>query len=84
MSDNERMIALTNNTDRLLLRGAEVAEILGCSRALVYRLMARAELPVVRISPNGTAVRIPRAALLEWIRVNTQAPTVTEVTEKLS
>ncbi len=55
----------------LLLKGGEVAELIGCSRALAYRLMQKGHLPVVRI-PGGKAVRVPRAALVEWIRSNTR------------
>jgi excisionase family DNA binding protein len=62
-------------TERLLLRAPEVAELIGCSRALAYRLMQRGTLPVVRV-PGGKAVRVPREALLEWIRANTQAGTL--------
>ena len=56
--------------DRLLLRGLEVAQMMGCSRALAYRLMQRGVLPVVRI-PGGKTVRVPREALEAWIRKNT-------------
>jgi excisionase family DNA binding protein len=58
-----------------LLRGREVAKLIGCSRALAYRLMQRGVIPTVRI-PGGRSVRVPREALVEWIRANTQvAPT---------
>ena len=55
----------------LLLKGGQVAELIGCSRALAYRLMQRNILPVVRV-PGGKTVRVPRDALLEWIRANTR------------
>ena len=55
----------------LLLRGQEVAELIGCSRALAYRLMQRGVIPTVRI-PGGKTVRVPRRALVEWITANTQ------------
>jgi excisionase family DNA binding protein len=61
-------------TDQLL-RGAEVAEVIGCSRAMAYRLMQRGTIPVVRI-PGGKTVRVPRGALQEWIRDNTRAGAV--------
>jgi len=57
----------------LLLRGREVAEELGISRALAYRWMSSNILPVVRV-PNSTSVRVPRAALLNWIESKTQLP----------
>lgn len=56
----------------LLLRGTEVAEALGCSRALAYRWMAAGVLPTVRV-PGSRSIRVPREALLEWIKTNTQA-----------
>lgn len=55
----------------LLLRGGEVAELLGCSRAMAYRLMRRETIPVVRM-PGGKIVRVPRQALIEWIASNTR------------
>ena len=56
----------------LLLKGGQVAELIGCSRALAYRLMQRNVLPVVRV-PGGKTVRVPREALLEWIKANTRS-----------
>lgn len=58
------------HTEPLLLRGREVAALIGCSRALAYRLMQRGVIPTVRI-PGGKSVRVPREALIEWIRANT-------------
>ena len=56
----------------LLLRGREVAELLGCSRALAYRLMQQRTIPTVRL-PGGRSIRVPRAALLEWIDKRTES-----------
>jgi excisionase family DNA binding protein len=56
----------------LLLRGIEVAQELGISRALAYRWMKNGTLPVVRV-PGSKAVRVPRGALLAWIETNTQS-----------
>jgi excisionase family DNA binding protein len=55
----------------LLLRGGEVARLVGCSRAMAYRLMQRGTIPVVRI-PGGKTIRVPQDSLLEWIKVNTR------------
>jgi excisionase family DNA binding protein len=55
----------------LLLRGREVAEELGISRALAYRWMKEGVLPVVKV-PNSRAVRVPSEALHEWINDHTQ------------
>jgi excisionase family DNA binding protein len=57
----------------LLLKGAEVAELLGCSRALAYRWMAAGILPTVKV-PGSRSIRVPRAALLKWVEQNTQEP----------
>ena len=53
----------------LLLKAEEVAKMLGLGRTKVYEMMAAGELSVVRI---GTAVRVPRQRLLDWIEENTQ------------
>ncbi|OPZ80345.1 MAG: Helix-turn-helix domain protein [bacterium ADurb.Bin429] len=55
----------------LLLRGGEVAELLGISRALAYRWMSTGVLPVIR---RGRSIRVPRAALLRWIDEHTEHP----------
>jgi excisionase family DNA binding protein len=54
----------------VLLRAVEVARLLGLSRSQTYVLMATGQLPVVRI---GRAVRVPKAALAEWIRNKTES-----------
>jgi excisionase family DNA binding protein len=61
-------------TQSILLRGQEVADLLGVSRAKAYRLMANREIPVVML---GKSVRSPREALLASIRERTQHPLVT-------
>lgn len=54
--------------ERELLRANEVARLLNVGRSTVYELIARRELPVIRI---GRLVRVPRLALEEWIVANT-------------
>jgi excisionase family DNA binding protein len=49
----------------LLLRATEVAHLLGLGRSKVYEMMQTGELPTVKI---GTAVRVPRAALEQWVQ----------------
>jgi len=49
----------------LLLRAHEAGRLLGLGRSTVFELIARGELPAVRI---GRAVRVPRAALERWVR----------------
>ena len=58
-------------TESILLRGEEVAELLGVSRAKAYRLMQHRTIPVVRF---GKAVRCPRESLLNFIREQTEQP----------
>lgn len=53
----------------ILLRGEEVAALLGVSRAKAYRLMARREIPTVTF---GKSVRCPRRALLALIENRTE------------
>jgi excisionase family DNA binding protein len=53
----------------LLLRAAEVAKLLGLGRSKVFAMLAVGELPVIRI---GRSVRVPRAALEDWIAERTQ------------
>ena len=50
--------------DRLLLRPMEAAQVMGIGRSKVYELLARGEIPSVRI--DGF-MRIPLDKLKEWI-----------------
>lgn len=50
--------------ERLLLRPAEVTEILGMGRSRIYEMLATGELPSLRI---GRCIRIPSDALKQWI-----------------
>lgn len=65
------MLDRARDFEPLLLRGGEVAELIGCSRALAYRLMQRGTIPTLRV-PGGKSVRVPREALLRWIKLNTK------------
>jgi len=60
----------TQLEERILLRGREVAELLGISRALAFRWMQRGVLPIVRM-PGSRTVRVPREALLKFIEERT-------------
>lgn len=53
----------------LLLKAGEVAKLLGWGRSKVFAMLAIGELPVIRI---GRSVRVPRAALEDWIAEHTQ------------
>jgi excisionase family DNA binding protein len=50
--------------DRLALTVTEAASILGISRALAYELVARGELPSIRL---GRRLVVPKVALLEML-----------------
>jgi excisionase family DNA binding protein len=50
--------------DKILLRPAEAAELLGVSRSKVYQLLAVGTLPRVRV---GLSLRIPTKALQRWV-----------------
>lgn len=53
------------NDDQLLLTVPETAKLLRISRNLAYELVARGELPAVRL---GRVIRIPRDALETWVK----------------
>jgi excisionase family DNA binding protein len=50
--------------DRLALTVTEAAGLLGISRALAYELVARHELPSIRL---GRRLVVPKVALLEML-----------------
>lgn len=50
--------------EKLLLKPAEVAELIGVSRSRAYELIGAGVLPVVKL---GASVRVPTTALREWI-----------------
>lgn len=52
-----------------LLTAKEVQQVLGLGLSKVYDMMARGELPTLRI---GRLVRVPRSGLMEWIATSTQ------------
>ena len=56
---------------KVLLDSRDVARLLGLGRTKVFEMMARSELPVIRI---GRCVRVPREALMEWISDETRLP----------
>jgi excisionase family DNA binding protein len=60
-----------NVGEPILLRGEEVAELLGVSRAKAYRLMQHQEIPAIRF---GKTVRCPRESLLSFIQGRTLQP----------
>jgi len=55
--------------ERLVLTVAEAGELLGISRAFAYELVARGELPVIRL---GRRRLVPKRALLALIDVDVE------------
>jgi len=58
-----------HNSEKLLLRGSEVAQAFGISRALAYKWMASGILPTLR---RGRCIRVPAGALQEWVAASTR------------
>ena len=56
---------------KVLLDSRDVSRLLGLGRTKVFEMMARSELPVIRI---GRCVRVPRDALMDWISNETRLP----------
>lgn len=56
----------------LLLRPTEAAHQLGIGRSKLFEMLARDELPVIRL---GRCVRIPRRGLEIWVNDNLEAET---------
>jgi excisionase family DNA binding protein len=50
--------------ENLLLKPAEVAEILRIGRSLVYVLLSTGEIPSIRL---GKCIRVPKASLEKWM-----------------
>jgi len=70
--ENERDVsvrAADTGAPDCLLRAADLQELLGLSRAKIYRLMQENVLPTVRI---GGSIRVPQRALAQWIEQNTR------------
>jgi prophage regulatory protein len=51
--------------ERLLLKPMEVTQVLGIGRSLVYELIARKEIPSVRL---GRCIRVPADSLKRWLK----------------
>lgn len=49
---------------RMLYRVGETADVIGCSRAKTYELIARGEIPSIRV---GGSIRVPVDQLREWV-----------------
>ncbi len=62
--------------EKILLRVAEVADLLGVSRATAYDLVARGSIPSIRLAGRGGRglLRVPAAALQKLIAPGDAAP----------
>jgi excisionase family DNA binding protein len=60
------------HVEQLLLRPAEAARVLGCSRTRVYELIHTGDLPHILL--GGTGIRIPRAAIDRMIEAALKPP----------
>jgi len=55
--------------EKLLLKPQEAAQVLGIGRSLMYELIARGEIPSVRL---GRCLRVSKESLQKWIREREQ------------
>ena len=62
--DEDQMGGASSTNDRLVLTVDEVAYLLNISRGLAYELVARGELPAIRL---GRRIVIPRVAMEELL-----------------
>jgi len=51
--------------EKLLLKPLEAAQVLGIGRSLIYELIARREIPSVRL---GRCLRVPKESLQQWLK----------------
>ncbi len=56
--------------DRLVYTVAEASALLGISRAFAYELVARGELPVIRLGRRRLVPKVALLALIEADRAN--------------
>ena len=59
------------NDEIMLLTVPEAARVLRISRNLAYELVARGEIPAIRL---GRVIRVPRAPLEEWVKSEAAPP----------
>jgi excisionase family DNA binding protein len=57
-----------------LLTVGEVAQLLRCSEETVRRRIREGSLPAYHLGAPGSAIRIPRAELLRWLRGTEDRP----------
>lgn len=52
--------------EKILLKPAEAAKVLGVGRSLIYELIAQRKIPSVRL---GRCLRIPTESLNTWLKI---------------
>jgi excisionase family DNA binding protein len=71
-----RVLPQPSNEDRLVVSVGEAAELLGISRAFAYELVARGDLPVIRLGRRRLVPKVALHALVEGDHMGDgQAPT---------
>lgn len=65
ISENKCQYTQGVNLNKLLLKPSEVTQILGIGRSLVYELIARKEIPSIRL---GRCIRVPSESLQRWLK----------------
>jgi excisionase family DNA binding protein len=63
--DTQTEMASSRTDDRLVDTVAEAGELLGTSRAFAYELVARGELPVIRLGRQRLVPTVASLAILE-------------------
>jgi excisionase family DNA binding protein len=51
--------------EKILLKPIEAAQVLGIGRSLIYELIARREIPSVKL---GRCLRVPTESLSQWLK----------------
>ena len=67
MPTSQRIPSHSLAGERLVFTVGEAGELLGISRAFAYELVARGELPVIRL---GRRIVVPKAALLAMVALD--------------
>ena len=57
--------------DKLLLKPSEAAELVGLGRSTFYGLVKAGTIPSIRV---GRSIRIPLAALRQWVSEQVDSP----------
>jgi len=67
MEPSDRIPPQSLATERLVFTVGEAGQLLGISRAFAYELVARGDLPVIRL---GRRIVVPKVALLAMVNLD--------------